>query len=148
MTAFSLLLHVPTHLRNSVRAPTCNRMPNLYNDTPLHAACYAGRVEIFTHVLGEARLDMRQLLNAENVFSETPLHAAATCGRSPLLVATLLQQGVDVNIRGRDGHTPLHSACWHGHVEVANILLINGADIRIKTHDEGETCIQWCHRKG
>ena len=123
-------------------------MPNLYNDTPLHAACYAGRVEIVTHVLGEARLDMRQLLTAENVFSETPLHAAATCGRSPLLVATLLQQGVDVNIRARDGHTPLHSACWHGHVEVANILLVNGADIRIKTRDEGETCIQWCHRKG
>jgi hypothetical protein len=100
-------------------------------------------------VLGEAHLsNVGDILRQENVFSETALHAAATCGRSPLLVATLLQQDFDVNIRGSDGHSPLHSACWHGNLEVANILLVNGADIRIKTHDEGETCIMWCHRKG
>eukprot|EP00037_Helgoeca_nana_P024444 m.259515 g.259515 ORF g.259515 m.259515 type:complete len:867 (-) comp26639_c0_seq4:2184-4784(-) len=124
-------------------------LPNLYRDTPLHIACYSGRVEILTFVLGEAHLsNVGDILRQENVFSETALHAAATCGRSPLLVATLLQQDFDVNIRGSDGHSPLHSACWHGNLEVANILLVNGADIRIKTHDEGETCIMWCHRKG
>mmetsp|Transcript_5739 Transcript_5739/g.17271 ORF Transcript_5739/g.17271 Transcript_5739/m.17271 type:complete len:857 (-) Transcript_5739:659-3229(-) len=123
-------------------------LTNLYLDSPLHTACYAGRVEILTYVLGNPHLDVRTVLKEENVFSETTLHAAATCGRSPLLVATLLQHSMEVNTQGRDGHTPLHSACWNGNLEVANILLVNGADIRIKTNDEGETCIMWCHRKG
>lgn len=123
---------------------------NLYRDTPLHAACYQSRVEVLTFLIG-ARLEpgeMERLLRIENAFSETPLHAAATSGKSPLLIATLLQQGVPVNICGQDGHTPLHSACWHGNREAANLLLINGADIRLKTYNGGETCIMWCYHKG
>ncbi|EFO20785.2 TKL/MLK/HH498 protein kinase [Loa loa] len=99
---------------------------NVYGDTPLHAACYAGRLDAVKRLLDFAG---SITLNMENVFSETPLHAACTNGRNLELVAFLLKQpGVDANFQGQDGHTALHSACYHGHLRFVQFLLDNGAD--------------------
>ncbi|VDN26827.1 unnamed protein product [Gongylonema pulchrum] len=76
---------------------------NVYGDTPLHTACYAGRLDAVKRLLTVAGSNT---LNVENVFSETPLHAACTSGRNLELVAFLLKQpGVDANFQGQDGHT-------------------------------------------
>uniref|UniRef100_A0A0M3IFS7 Protein kinase domain-containing protein n=1 Tax=Ascaris lumbricoides TaxID=6252 RepID=A0A0M3IFS7_ASCLU len=99
---------------------------NVYGDTPLHAACYAGRLEAAKRLIAIAGSNT---LNMENVFSETPLHAACTSGRNLELVAFLLKQpGVDANYQGQDGHTALHSACYHGHLRFVQFLLDSGAD--------------------
>ncbi|CAD6185712.1 unnamed protein product [Caenorhabditis auriculariae] len=99
---------------------------NLYGDTPLHLACYAGRLDLAKAIISCASTN---IVNMENVFSETPLHAACTGGKSVELVAFLLKQpGVDPNYQGQDGHTALHSACYHGHVRLVQYLLENGAD--------------------
>ncbi|KAL4002105.1 Ankyrin repeats (3 copies) family protein [Acanthocheilonema viteae] len=99
---------------------------NVYGDTPLHTACYAGRLDAVKRLLDFAG---SITLNMENVFSETPLHAACTNGRNLELVAFLLKQpGVDANFQGQDGHTALHSACYHGHLRFVQFLLDNGAD--------------------
>ncbi|EJW73279.1 hypothetical protein WUBG_15815, partial [Wuchereria bancrofti] len=99
---------------------------NIYGDTPLHTACYAGRLDAVKRLLD---FSGSVTLNMENVFSETPLHAACTNGRNLELVAFLLKQpGVDANFQGQDGHTALHSACYHGHLRFVQFLLDNGAD--------------------
>ncbi len=46
----------------------------------------------------------------------------------------LLDNGVDVNIKGSDGSTALHSAAFMGSVETAAMLLQHGADKSIKNN--------------
>lgn len=123
---------------------------NMSRDTPLHWACYHGAAEVLIHVLSsKGSTGFSQIAMLENVFGETLLHAAATFGRSPLLLTTLLgRPGADVNVQGHDGHTPLHSACYHGHAAAALQLIEAGADLRIRTYDERETCAMWCHQQG
>lgn len=63
------------------------------------------------------------------MFSEIPFLAACTAGKSIELIAFLLKQpGANANYQGKDGHTALHSACYHGHLRVVQYLLEHGAD--------------------
>ncbi|VDM58140.1 unnamed protein product [Angiostrongylus costaricensis] len=97
---------------------------NVYGDTPLHLACYGGRLDAAKALISASGSHLM-----ENVFSETPLHAACTGGKSIELIAYLMKQpGVDPNYQGRDGHTALHSACYHGHLHIVQYLMENGAD--------------------
>jgi serine/threonine-protein kinase TNNI3K len=65
----------------------------------------------------------------ENVFNETPLQAACSAGKSLELVSFLMRQpDIDANYQSKDGHTALHSACFHGHLRIVQHLLENGAD--------------------
>lgn len=140
---------------------------NMYEDTPLHAACYGGKLEIAKKLIQAGT----ESLNKENVFSETPLHCAATYGKSLELISFLLQQpGVDINCQGQDGHTPLHSACFHGHTRLVEFLLDHGADPTLiarpnilqesvensvssshsssMSHPEEQTPIVWAYERG
>jgi ankyrin repeat protein len=49
-------------------------------------------------------------------------------------VRRLLSNGADVNAKDRHGGTPLHYACYKGHLAVGNELLDHGADIEAKTN--------------
>uniref|UniRef100_A0A2A4JT97 Uncharacterized protein n=1 Tax=Heliothis virescens TaxID=7102 RepID=A0A2A4JT97_HELVI len=64
----------------------------------------------------------------KNMKGETQLHVASISGNK-LLVERLIAQGHPVNIRDNAGWLPLHEACIHGHVEVANILINSGANV-------------------
>jgi ankyrin repeat protein len=48
---------------------------------------------------------------------------------------SLLDQGVNVNLRGSDGRTPLTEAAYAGHAEVVKLLLDKGADPSLKKND-------------
>ncbi|MEM1598857.1 MAG: ankyrin repeat domain-containing protein, partial [Pyrobaculum sp.] len=41
----------------------------------------------------------------------------------------IFEGGTSVNIKDARGWTPLHWAAWAGHVEIAKLLLENGADV-------------------
>ena len=66
------------------------------------------------------------------------LIAAVTSG-TRALVAWLLDQGADVNVRSenRSRHTPLHEAVWIGDLAMAKLLVERGAalDVRDAEHD-------------
>jgi ankyrin repeat protein len=50
----------------------------------------------------------------------------------------LLEAGAEVNVAQSSGLTPLHSAAYHGNIEILILLLEAGADIHAKT-DAGKT---------
>ena len=63
----------------------------------------------------------------------TVMHAAAI-GNHPGMVELLTKAGLSPNVRGGyDEQTPLHSATWHDHLEVAKSLVQHGADINLRS---------------
>jgi ankyrin repeat protein len=50
-------------------------------------------------------------------------------------VKNLLEKGVDVNMRGPDRNTPIMEAAYAGHLEMAKLLLVHGADLSAKKTD-------------
>ncbi|SVB42862.1 uncharacterized protein METZ01_LOCUS195716 [marine metagenome] len=53
-----------------------------------------------------------------------------------------LAAGVDVNVKGTGGLTPLHYAARYGRKEVVELLFAKGADVNVKDVD-GETPLDW-----
>ena len=47
-------------------------------------------------------------------------------------VKTLLSEGADVNIKTKDGQTPLHIAARNGQVDIVDMLLAKGADFTVQ----------------
>ena len=58
-----------------------------------------------------------------------------------------LAAGVDVNVKGSSGGTPLHYATSLGHTEVAELLIAEGADVNAKD-DRGRTPLHFAAFRG
>lgn len=71
-------------------------------------------------------------VNGQSQYGETPLGAAASAGKVSNL-NLLLSLGADPNPPDCQW-TPLHRAATLGHLEVADALISNGADIQVKAH--------------
>jgi len=56
----------------------------------------------------------------------------ATCEGDIEAVKKHLAKGADVNAKDGDGYTPLHSAVYYGHKEIAELLIAEGADVNAK----------------
>jgi ankyrin repeat protein len=63
-----------------------------------------------------------------------PLYYAALCGFHGLVEHLIAADSRDVNSRGGSHTTPLHAASVKGHVDVASLLLRNGADPNCRDH--------------
>jgi ankyrin repeat protein len=72
------------------------------------------------------------LISAPEMVQSAELHDAARAG-DLVKVRQLLEQGVNINIRGNHQYTPLHEAAESGHSEVVKLLLEKGADVNAKT---------------
>lgn len=70
-------------------------------------------------------------------FERAPLTWAAMMGQTEA-VQLLLENGADVNIKSRDGGTPLHDAAFFGRTDVVKLLLENGANLEAR-NDDGAT---------
>ncbi|XP_059053768.1 tonsoku-like protein [Achroia grisella] len=64
----------------------------------------------------------------KNMKGETQLHVASISGNK-LLVERLIAKGHPVNVRDNAGWIPLHEACIHGHIEIANTLINSGGNV-------------------
>ena len=68
-----------------------------------------------------------------------PIHCASAHGRA-CMVEALLDAGIDVETRCRDGHTPLHTASVMKNYETMKVLLARGANVNAQDND-GDTCL-------
>ncbi|MBX3187184.1 MAG: ankyrin repeat domain-containing protein [Labilithrix sp.] len=104
--------------------------------TPLHVAVQAGPAHEPARLV-EMLLDAGADPNARDATNTTPLGFA---GRDLELVRLLLAKGADPNVRSRwDGWAPLHSAAFHGQVDVVEELLRCGADPDLPTSADRAT---------
>jgi len=67
-------------------------------------------------------------INWKNESGETALHASSRLGKFGV-VLKCLHKGADVNsLTSRSQESPLHLACYSGHMEIAELLLLHGCD--------------------
>jgi hypothetical protein len=66
----------------------------------------------------------------------TQLHHCARKGLTTSVKRLLSIRNINVNVKNDvNGNTPLHSAAANGHIEIARLLLQNGADVNAKEND-------------
>jgi ankyrin repeat protein len=78
----------------------------------------------------------------------TPLHYAAVCGLDRIVKFLAVEHSQDVNSpHFDDGWSPLHLASGYGHVQVARVLIEQGADVTTRTV-QGRTPLHVASRRG
>lgn len=102
--------------------------------TPLGFASHYGQKET-VQVLLEFGADVNALSHSKIAFipSNTALHAAIAGGSSRELVEFLIAKGADVNALDSLEHAPLQSSAFEGKIDIAILLIENGADISRNT---------------
>lgn len=91
----------------------------------------------------------------------SPLHLLASthadCQDAIICIRILLDKGACINQRASNGSTPLHWACGNGNYEIAQELLLQGADPSVMTFTwfrdvfgkhSGQTPLHWASESG
>ena len=77
----------------------------------------------------------------------TQLHKACDRGNVTEVRRLVFVQGHKVNLHDNIGYTPLHWACYYGHSDIVETLMLAGADETI-TNNKGQTPAQVAERYG
>ena len=62
-------------------------------------------------------------------------------------IKSLLNQGANVNVREKDGQTPLHYAAYLNNINIAKLLIDSGADVNVQDKD-GWAPLRWATHNG
>lgn len=87
-------------------------------------------------------------VNSRDIFGDNAgLHWAARQGQAKM-ARLLIDNGADLDIRNREGETPLHWAASEGQKELVVILIVHGAEVNALTR-KGWTPLRWAeaHRE-
>jgi hypothetical protein len=83
------------------------------------------------------------MMNVKNRRGRTQLHFCAENGFTSSVKRLLSIRNINVNVKSdMSGATPLHYAALKGHIEIARLLLHNGAEVNAKG-DYGSTPLYW-----
>jgi len=89
-------------------------------------------------------------LTIDKTFAQTTqtksLHQAAVSGDINR-VKELLTKGADINLKNRQGWTPLHAAVWNQKQDIAKLLIEKGADVNVKDRSS-RTALQFAADTG
>ena len=105
--------------------------------TPLFIACYTGHLEIVARLLQHPDIQVNQ---ARTGSGTTPLYIACQEGHFNIALALLLK-GADLNLRTRDGRTPLKLAQRGGHRATVKLLNLFSKLFDSHTHENKETLL-------
>ena len=88
------------------------------------------------------------MMNVKNRRGKTQLHHCAREGFTTSVKRLLSIRNINVYVKDdKDRSTPLHDAAYNGHVEIANLLLQNGAELNAR-RDNGDTPLHDAADKG
>lgn len=93
---------------------------------PLQAAAFEGQHEILKFLL-RSGADV----NAQGGYYHTALQAGSS-GGCALVIEQLLANDAEVNLEGGTFGNALQAACYKGHEKCANLLLLKGADAKMR----------------
>lgn len=93
---------------------------------PLMEAARLGRSEIFDFLAAQ---DSNFIKNEEN---HSSLMSLAINAENASIVGSLLDYGVNPDIKYSNGFTALNNACINGHINIVKTLIAHGSDINIK----------------
>lgn len=71
-------------------------------------------------------------INQKDMFGDTLIHNATMMNVDSSILAKLIENGADVNVRNKEGVTPLEIAVQKQDVKTVKLLTANGADIHTK----------------
>lgn len=97
----------------------------------LGLACYFGHPDVAEYLV-KAGAPINS--PSRNELKASPIQSAAAAGHAKI-VAMLLKNGADPNVREQGGYSPLHTAAQNGDRDMIRTLLYGGADLDIKSHD-------------
>jgi ankyrin repeat protein len=103
--------------------------------------CSNGRLDILKQLNLESRYSVAQMIIDKNM---SGLHYACQEGHADVVKYLVEECGCDVNVCTRDGLTPLHLACKHGHsIEVVKFLLNRPECNSLVRANDGNTAIHF-----
>ncbi|XP_049790340.1 serine/threonine-protein phosphatase 6 regulatory ankyrin repeat subunit A [Schistocerca nitens] len=136
-TVRELLIHVPATVKSDPPAGSSlvGELGNESGMTPLHLAAYSGNENVVRLLLNSAGVQV-DAATTENVSSPwcalqgyNPLHLACFGGHITV-VGLLVSRAADLLQSGdKHGKTGLHIAAMHGHFQMCEVLLGQGAEI-------------------
>ena len=141
---------------------TCHadvNLPDSEGYTSLTAACDRVSMSVSMYLLCEVSdLDV----NIAHSDGNTALHLAVWCSKDSYtqlhkvcyysgdvteVLSLVYVRGHKINVQDNNGDTPLHLACFYGHSDIVETLMLAGADETI-TNDEGKTPAQVAESRG
>lgn len=106
--------------------------PDRNGQTPLIMAMYSGKDRV---LIAQKLLQMGADPNHQDHSGNTILHTLAS-GRHKQdtlpFIQTLIQQGINIDLKNNAGQTPLMIAMQRKHVELAEVLIKNGANFNVR----------------
>ncbi|XP_066529772.1 fibronectin type 3 and ankyrin repeat domains protein 1-like isoform X4 [Hoplias malabaricus] len=96
--------------------------------SPLHWAADGGHLPVIDYMIQDGcELDVR-----DTVSHWTPLMRVSAMSGNAAVASLLIRARADVNVRDKNGKTPLMVAVLNNHEELVQLLLDNGADHLVK----------------
>ena len=99
-------------------------------ESPLYYAAAAGDDETVKTLIG-----MGAHLDSQTIVGYTPVHIAVINKKSSAL-ATLAISGANLSLPDRLGNTPLHYSCEQANLEVTQLLISFGADVKAENDED------------
>ena len=107
---------------------------------PLHLAVFHGRLEVARFLLDHSANTKLEIEGGETALGIVSRSKYDSEEHRVGMVRLLLEHGGDVNARNKNTFTPLHVAVFNGKLEVARVLLDNGANAKLEI-EGGESAL-------
>lgn len=130
MAAHSRNLEVLQMTLSRINAQYCSPFCTRQNDTPLHLAAQCNSISMLQYCLS-----LGFDVNSVNNNLETPLFIAVKYCNVETVQYLGRLGGCKLNIRNKDGNSPLHAAVLSNHFESVKALLSLQCDVSLRNHD-------------